>query len=152
MNTLPLLLAYIGLALMLGLSGIGSAIGTVLAGNATVAAMKKNPNIFGSAMILSALPSTQGLYGFAAFFLNLGAINNLNGILTLNQGLAVFAVGLAMGFVGLISAIKQAQIAANGVVEMSNGHNVFSNTLVLAVFPELYAILAFASCFLAMPN
>lgn len=53
-----------------------------------------------------------------------------------------------MGFVGLISAIKQAQIAANGVVEMSNGHNVFSNTLVLAVFPELYAILAFASCFL----
>ena len=88
MNTLPLLLAYIGLALMLGLSGIGSAIGTVLAGNATVAAMKKNPNIFGSAMILSALPSTQGLYGFAAFFLNLGAINNLNGILTLNQGLA----------------------------------------------------------------
>ncbi|HPS25071.1 MAG TPA: V-type ATP synthase subunit K [Bacteroidales bacterium] len=152
MNTLPLLLAYIGLALMLGLSGIGSAIGTVLAGNATVAAMKKNPNIFGSAMILSALPSTQGLYGFAAFFLNLGAINNLNGILTLNQGLAVFAVGLAMGFVGLISAIKQAQIAANGVVEMSNGHNVFSNTLVLAVFPELYAILAFASCFLAMPK
>ena len=139
MNTLPLLLAYIGLALMLGLSGIGSAIGTVLAGNATVAAMKKNPNIFGSAMILSALPSTQGLYGFAAFFLNLGAINNLNGILTLNQGLAVFAVGLAMGFVGLIS-------------EMSNGHNVFSNTLVLAVFPELYAILAFASCFLAMPK
>ncbi|MDD4257758.1 MAG: V-type ATP synthase subunit K [Bacteroidales bacterium] len=152
MNTLPLLLAYIGLALMLGLSGIGSAIGTVLAGNATVSAMKKNPNIFGSAMILSALPSTQGLYGFAAFFLNLGAINNLNGILTLNQGLAVFAVGLAMGFVGLISAIKQAQIAANGVVEMSNGHNVFSNTLVLAVFPELYAILAFASCFLAMPK
>ncbi|HHV02823.1 MAG: V-type ATP synthase subunit K [Bacteroidales bacterium] len=152
MNTLPLLLAYIGLALMLGLSGIGSAIGTVLAGNATVGAMKKNPNIFGSAMILSALPSTQGLYGFAAFFLNLGAINKLNGILTLNQGLAVFAVGLAMGFVGLISAIKQAQIAANGVVEMSNGHNVFSNTLVLAVFPELYAILAFASCFLAMPS
>lgn len=152
MNTLPLLLAYIGLALMLDLSGIGSAIGTVLAGNATVSAMKKNPNIFGSAMILSALPSTQGLYGFAAFFLNLGAINNLNGILTLNQGLAVFAVGLAMGFVGLISAIKQAQIAANGVVEMSNGHNVFSNTLVLAVFPELYAILAFASCFLAMPK
>ncbi len=152
MNTLPLLLAYIGLALMLGLSGIGSAIGTVLAGNATVGAMKKNPNIFGSAMILSALPSTQGLYGFAAFFLNLGAINNLNGVLTLNQGLAVFAVGLAMGFVGLISAIKQSQIAANGVVEMSNGHNVFSNTLVLAVFPELYAILAFASCFLAMPK
>ncbi|HKM31805.1 MAG: V-type ATP synthase subunit K [Bacteroidales bacterium] len=152
MNTLPLFLAYIGMSMMLGLAGIGSAVGTVMAGNATVAAMKKNPSIFGSAMILSALPSTQGLYGFAAFFLNLGAVNKLGDALTLSQGLAVFAVGLAMGLVGLISAIKQAQIAANGIVEMSNGHNVFGNTLVLAVFPELYAILAFASCFLAMPS
>jgi len=152
MNTLPLFLAYIGMSMMLGLAGIGSAVGTVMAGNATVAAMKKNPSIVGSAMILSALPSTQGLYGFAAFFLNLGAVNKLGDALTLSQGLAVFAVGLAMGLVGLISAIKQAQIAANGIVEMSNGHNVFGNTLVLAVFPELYAILAFASCFLAMPS
>jgi V/A-type H+-transporting ATPase subunit K len=152
MNTLPLFLAYIGMSMMLGLAGIGSAVGTVMAGNATVAAMKKNPSIFGSAMILSALPSTQGLYGFAAFFLNLGAVNKLGDALTLSQGLAVFAVGLAMGLVGLISAIKQAQIAANGIVEMSNGHNVFGNTLVLAVFPELYAILAFASCVLAMPS
>ena len=46
MNTLPLILAYIGVALMLIPSGVGSAIGTVLAGNATVAAMKKNPNVF----------------------------------------------------------------------------------------------------------
>lgn len=152
MNTLPLILAYIGLAFMLGLAGIGSAIGVVMAGNATVSGLKKNPNMFGSAMILSALPSTQGLYGFAGFFLNLGAVTGLGDALTLGQGLAVFAVGLAMGFVGLFSAIKQASIAANGIVEMSNGHNVFSSTLVLAVFPELYAILAFASCFLAMPK
>ncbi|MFA5440503.1 MAG: V-type ATP synthase subunit K [Bacteroidales bacterium] len=152
MNTLPLILAYIGLAFMLGLAGIGSAIGVTIAGNATVGALKKNPNIFGSAMILSAMPSTQGLYGFAGFFLNLGAVTELGDALTLGQGLAVFAVGLVMGFVGLFSAIRQASISANGIVEMSNGHNVFSSTLVLAVFPELYAILAFASCFLAMPS
>ncbi|MFA6327173.1 MAG: hypothetical protein WCX21_08495 [Bacteroidales bacterium] len=152
MNTLPLILAYVGLAFMLGLAGIGSAIGVTMAGNATIGALKKNPNIFGSAMILSALPSTQGLYGFAGFFLNLGAVTRLGEALTLSQGLAVFAVGIAMGFVGLISAIKQASISANGIVEMSNGQNVFSSTLVLAVFPELYAILAFASCFLAMPK
>ncbi len=152
MNTLSLILAYIGLAFMLGLAGIGSAIGVTIAGNATVGALKKNPNMFGSAMILSALPSTQGLYGFAGFFLNLGAVTKLGDALTLSQGLAVFAVGLAMGFVGLFSAMKQASISANGIVEISNGHNVFSSTLVLAVFPELYAILAFASCFLAMPS
>ena len=34
---------------------------------------------------------------------------------------------------------------------MSNGHDVFSRTMILAVFPELYAILAFACAFLALP-
>jgi len=40
---------------------------------------------------------------------------------------------------------------ANGIVEMSNGQDVFGKTLILAVFPELYAILAFAAAFLAIP-
>ena len=42
MNNLPLILAYVGIALMLIPAGVGSAIGTVLAGNATVSALKKN--------------------------------------------------------------------------------------------------------------
>lgn len=150
--TLPLILAYLGLALMLGLAGVGSAIGVTIAGNATVSALKKNPNIFGRAMILSALPSTQGLYGFAAFFLHLNSLRAIDpATITLTQALPVFAVGLAMGIVGWVSGVKQASIAANGIVEMSNGNDVFGKTLILAVFPELYAILSFAACFLALP-
>ena len=34
---------------------------------------------------------------------------------------------------------------------MGNGHDVFSRTMILAVFPELYAILTFAATFLALP-
>ena len=37
------ILGYIGLAMMLGLSGIGSSIGTTIAGNAAEGALKKNP-------------------------------------------------------------------------------------------------------------
>ena len=59
-QTLPLILAYTGMALMLALSCIGSAIGVTMGGNATIGALKKNPEIFGSSMILCALPSTQG--------------------------------------------------------------------------------------------
>ncbi len=150
-QTLPLILAYTGMAIMLALACIGSAIGVTMGGNATIGALKKNPDIFGSSMILCALPSTQGLYGFAGFFLMLTNLQDIE-VLTLNQGLAVFAVGIALGVVGLVSAIKQASLVANGIVEMGNGNDVFGKTMILGVFPELYAILAFAAAFLALPS
>ncbi len=61
---------------------------------------------------------------------------------------AVFGAGLAMGLVGFFSAIRQAGVCANGIAAIGQGHNVFGNTLILAVFPELYAIVALAATFL----
>ena len=121
---------------MLTLSCIGSAIGVTMGGNTTVAGLKKKPEIFGKSMLLCVLPSTQGLYGFAGFFLmlsRLGAMEDASQVLTMNQGLAMAAAGLALGFVGLWSAIKQASLVSNGINEMSNGHDVFSRTMILAV-------------------
>ena len=37
-----LFIAYIGIAVMVGLSGIGSAYGVTIAGNAAIGALKKN--------------------------------------------------------------------------------------------------------------
>ena len=37
----PIILAYIGIGLILGLSGIGSAYGVTIGGNATIGALKK---------------------------------------------------------------------------------------------------------------
>ncbi|HQF82452.1 MAG TPA: hypothetical protein PK707_06325, partial [Candidatus Syntrophosphaera thermopropionivorans] len=68
------ILAWIGLFLMVALSGIGSAWGTVIGGSATIAAMKKRDDVFANCMILSALPGTQGLYGFGAFFILKGFV------------------------------------------------------------------------------
>ena len=67
--TTAVIMAYIGLAIMLIFSGIGSAVGVSKGGNATVGALKKKPDAFGSYLLLSALPGTQGLYGFAGFFI-----------------------------------------------------------------------------------
>ena len=68
MNTIELL-GYIGLACMLGMSFIGSAYGTTIAGNAAEGALKKNSDSATNYMVLAALPASQGLYGFVAFFL-----------------------------------------------------------------------------------
>lgn len=149
MEQLPFILAYVGMAIMLTVAGIGSAVGVTIGGNAAVAGLKKNPNIFGSAMILCALPSTQGLYGFAGFFLMLQQLKGAE-TLSMNAALAMCAAGIATGVVGYFSAVKQAKLVANGINEMANGNNVFVNTMILAVFPELYAILAFAASFLSL--
>ena len=146
---IPFILAYVGMAVMLALSGTGSAMGVAIGANATIGALKKNPDIFGKSMTLCILPSTQGLYGFAGFFMLLNAIGGAT-TLSLGQGLAVFAAGLALGFVGLFSAKQQASVVANGIVEMGNGNDVFGKTLILGAFPELYAILSLAATFLVI--
>jgi len=147
---LPVIFAYTGLALMF-LAGIGSAIGVAKGGNATIGALKKRPDAFGSYMLLSALPGTQGLYGFAGFFI---IHNKLPGLITgaeglvMYQGVSILAAGLALGLVGLWSARWQGGVTANGIAGIGSGHDVFGNTMILAVFPELYAIIAFAATFL----
>lgn len=63
------ILGYLGWGLMLGLAGIGSSYGTTIAANAAEGALKKEPEKSSSYMILSAMPATQGLYGFVAFLM-----------------------------------------------------------------------------------
>ncbi|HNT51845.1 MAG TPA: V-type ATP synthase subunit K [Candidatus Syntrophosphaera sp.] len=139
------ILAWVGIFFMVALSGIGSAWGTVNAGSATVAAMKKRDDIFANCMILSAMPGTQGLYGFGAFFILKEHIKPDMAMIT---AAAIFGAGLISGTVNLISAYFQSRIVANGIESIGNGNNVFSNTLILGVYPELYAIISFAACFL----
>ena len=61
------LYAFIGLGLMISLSGAGSAMGVSAGGSAVIGMMKKRPEAFGSGLVLAGLPATQGLYGFVAF-------------------------------------------------------------------------------------
>ena len=144
-TTTALVLAYVGVAIMVGLSGVASAIGTSICGMASVGAMKKNGNAFGSYMILSALPGSQGLYGFVGFFM---VKNFLTADITMLQAAAIFGAGLLMGVVCLMSSYFQGRVCANGIAAIGNGHDVMGKTLILAAFPELYAILSVAAVFL----
>lgn len=145
--TSALILAWVGIALMIGLAGIGSAIGVTMGGNAAIGAMKKNSEAFGNYMLLCALPGTQGLYGFAGYFI-INGTGVLTPEITMFQATAIFGAGLALGLVGLLSAVRQGGICANGIAAIGQGFDVFGKTMILAVFPELYAIVAFAATFL----
>ena len=112
---LATILGYLGLGLVLALAGIGSSIGTSTAGNAAEGGLKKRPEASGNFMVLSALPATQGIYGFVAFFMLLGKMQAAP-----ENGLVIFGVGLCVGLVCMISAIRQGQVCANGIVRMQN--------------------------------
>ena len=73
-----LLIAYTGIAIMITLAGIGSAYGVTIVGNAAIGAAKKVDGKFGNFLVLTALPGTQGLYGFAGYFM----FQNIFNILT----------------------------------------------------------------------
>ena len=145
METTALVLAYVGVAIMVGLAGIASAVGTAICGQAAVGAMKKNGGAFGSYMVLSALPGSQGLYGFVCFFM---VSPFLTSGITLFQAAAIFGAGLLMAIVTLSSALFQGKVCANGIAAIGNGNDVMGKTLILAAFPELYAILGVAATFL----
>ena len=139
-----LILAYVGVVLMVGVSGLASAVGTARCGMAAVGALKKNGGAFGSYMILSALPGSQGLYGFVCFFMVQGMLANP----TMLQGAAILGAGILVGIVNLAAAVYQGKVCANGIAAIGNGHDVMGKTLILAAFPELYAILTVAATFL----
>jgi V/A-type H+-transporting ATPase subunit K len=141
----PIILAYIGIALTLALSGVGSIFGVTIAANATIGAMKKNPDAFGSYLILCTPPSTNGLYGFLGYFM---MAEFLVPEITMFQATAILFGCLSLGTLNLFSAIRQGQASANAMAAISSGHDIFGKSLMVIVFAELYAIVGLASVFL----
>lgn len=137
-KVLEYILAALGLGIMFGLSGAGSAIGLVQGGTAAVGALRKRKEIFGLTLVLTGLPATQGLFGFVAFITYSGAM--VPGLTMFNAAI-IFGAGVGMGLVNLMSALKMGQVCSAGITSMGMGHDVFVSTMVLAAFPEFYAIL-----------
>ena len=145
MENLGIVYALLGAAIAVLLAGAGSAMGVGIAGQAAAGVVTEDPSKFAKVLIMQLLPGTQGLYGFLGFFL---LKNVLVAGITWLQAAAVFGAGLGLGLVCLFSAIRQGQVCANGIIGIGSGYDVFGKTLILAVFPELYAIVAVAATFM----
>jgi len=137
-------LAVLGAALAVGLAGVGSSIGIGYAGQASAGAMTENPENFGRFLILTALPGTQGIYGFVAAFFLMMKINLMGGTpldLTIAQGWSLFLASLPIAILGLVSAIHQGKVCAAGVGLTVKRPADSMKAVVLAVFVEFYAVL-----------
>ena len=145
----PILLAYIGVAIMVALSCVGSAFGVTICGNAAIGALKKTPGKLGLFIGLSALPSTQGLYGFVIFFLAYLKISGAAAI-SVEQGMQIVSACLPIGIGGLLSAIAQGKVAAASINILAKKEDDWSKGMIMCIVVEFYAILCLLASFLML--
>jgi V/A-type H+-transporting ATPase subunit K len=140
----PATLCIAGAALAVILSGIGSAVGIGYAGRASLGAMSEGTKDFAKYLMLTALPGTQGIYGFVAGFLVMlwsGLMAGDTSALTVEKGWQFFYASLPVAFAGLFSAIQQGKVCASGVNMTTKQPGEVGKALVLGVFVEFYAVL-----------
>src|SRR5690625_176022 len=130
----------LGVALAVIMSGIGSARGVGLVGEAASGLMIGEPEKFGRSLVMQLLPGTQGLYGFV---IGLLAIQELYSSMALSHGLYVLMACLPIAFVGWKSAIFQGKVAAAGITILAKNEQQTTKGIVYSVMVETYALLAF---------
>ena len=143
--------AVLAAALATLLSGMGSAKGVGMAGEATAALTVDQPEKFGKALVLQLLPGTQGLYGFVIGFFIYQQITGGDAI-TFEKGLYLLMAALRVAIVGYASAQRQARVAIAGVNILAKNEDEFVKGVVYSVMVELYAILGFVISLLLVLN
>jgi V/A-type H+-transporting ATPase subunit K len=136
------------------LSGIGSAKGVGIAGEAASGVITEDPDKFGKALILQLLPGTQGLYGFVIgllILINSGILGG-NADISAASGWAYMLAATPIAFAGWRSAISQGKVAAAGMNILAKKPDHSTKGVVLAVMVETYALLAFVISLLLVFN
>ncbi len=147
-----LALALLGSGLAVGLSCVGSAKGTGIAGEAGTGLLSEEPEKSGKVMVLQLLPGTQGLYGLVVWFFCLIRIGMMSGSvdLTIQEGLQYFVACMPMALGGLLSAIAQGRVAAGSINILAKKPDDWSKGLILCGIVEFYAILSLLASMLML--
>ena len=145
-------LALLGAVLAALLSGIGSAVGVGMGGEAAAGIVSEDPGKFGKVLILQLLPGTQGIYGLLIAFLILSQIGILGGSaeISIAKGFLYFCACLPMGIVGLWSAKRQARASVASIHLVAKKPEQFGKAMLFPIMVETYAILALLISILAI--
>lgn len=146
--------ALLGVAVAVGMAGMGSAWGVGVAGQAAAGVVTEDPSKFAKVLLLQLLPGTQGIYGLLVGFITLSKIGLLGGgaqmDMSITQGLLYFAACLPIGMVGLVSAKFQGQTSAASIGIVAKKPEQFGKAMLFPAMVETYAILALLISILAV--
>jgi len=140
-----------GIALAGGLAG--SSIGIAVSGAAGAAMLGQDPKQLRNVIILAALPMSRAFYAF--IFLILIVTTSLPALAAMpdpgGAGFSVFGIGIMAAMAFGVSGAFQGAVCAAGICGLSKtGGRNLTNSIMLAVFVELLAVLGLVFSIMAL--
>lgn len=135
----------VGPALVLGLAMIGSSFGCGIAGMASHAVMARIDEGHGKMIGMSAMPSSQAIYGFILMLLMNGSIKT--GSLSAIGGVGI---GISVGFALLFSSIMQGKCCATGIQASAKQPAIYGKCYAAIGIVESFSLFAFVFALLLL--
>lgn len=136
MDTFWIMLGWAGIYGPMALGAMGSIVGCARAGQAACGAMVDVESGYGRLVGLSALPSSQIIYGIVVMFA-------LNRVVTTESAPGMFAIGTLCGLALACSAICQGNCCAAAIVASKEKPEIFGLSAAPAAIVEGFAVFAF---------
>lgn len=136
MSELVVALGWLGLFAPMALGALGSAIGVAIAGQAAIGAMLETDSGYGRFVGVSAIPSSNVIYGIVVMF-------SLQQPVTAANGGALFGIGFLTGIALLYSGIWQGRACASAIAAAKDKPEIFGLSLAPAAIVEGFAVFAF---------
>ena len=130
-------LGWVGMFAPLALGAVGSMIGCARAGMAACGAMLEVESGYGKFIGLSAMPSSQTIYGIVV------TLSFSGKPLTALNSPGIFALGLLAGIALLVSAAAQGSACAAAINASKSKPQVFGISIAPAAVIEGFAVFAF---------
>ena len=138
-------LGVIGAALAFGLSACGCGVAMGMIGRVGAALMAEDPRKFGQSLVLQAIGSTSGIYGFLIGFL---IFTKALTVTDTASGMFLLAAGIPMGLAGLVASIGQGRVLAAGVILIGKKSSELAKALIFAAMVETMQIFGLLFSFL----
>jgi V/A-type H+-transporting ATPase subunit K len=138
-----LMLSLLGALIAVVLGGLGSSLGIRIAGQKAAGVLAEKPHLFGSLVVLTALPGSQGIYGLLIAILILSKIGAMAGKfveISVQSGWNFVIAGLIVGVLGFSSALLQGKVVASAIGALARDESVSGGAIILSVLVETYAI------------
>ena len=140
------LLGWIGLYAPMALGAIGSMIGCAIPGQTACGAMLDVESGYGRFVGVSAMPSSQTIYGIVVMFSLLNAATDQSSdqvVLSAQNAYGIFAIGVLVGLALLLSAIYQGRCCASAINASKSKPEIFGLSVAPAAIVEGFAVFAF---------
>ena len=136
MEQIIMALGWLGVFSPMALGAVGSIIGCARAGQAACGAMLETESGHGRFIGVSAMPSSQIIYGIVVML-------TLQGALNANTAPGIFAIGFLAGIALMASGVYQGYCCASAINVSKSKVEIFGISLAPAAVVEGFAVFAF---------